>query len=1469
MAEVVVPNLAPRNEVHVDKNYVRVVLAMASGANGTDGADAGAWDSSKTYSTGSIVSYNGSIYIALRETTNDTPGSSPLDWELATSGGGDVPDNVLLAFDQCDGDFYGWQGEPLPLNTLFSTDGLIYRVRQYYYLESIFDEDNDFVAIGSFNDINNDEDYRYAPVTFNSFTDGALNLTVNFPVPSWSPGDMSLFYKVYPEDGDFIISGEIAPVDAGNTGGEFTFDIPTDSDDIYNHDHLIIYVGCYVEDSDWLVYEVPIHIFSNRERLLKWYANEAEDDCAIEQMSRKPRFNGDSSFDVYFGDEFDVEYDEDDDQVNVSLKNGEFTKLLVVDDEADYNNQYRGQWLRPFTDLVSACGNYYYSEGSQEDWPYGYISDGNDRSIVALNPKWDYDDNSTPYAEIYGFNSSPVRVDGYVYMPQNFTPGQLWCHLYDKDDNFISSVLIQTSPNAGSGYPIPGTIDVDGLESGAYVRAGLSDDAGATLRDYADTLLFVNDGSRDIYCDLADWFYDEGLLKKVADPGDINASDVYIDPTYAGTSTGGFFTPSDDDVQAFNNKMIDGFIYLSSGLADLSQAIQAGASGLARSINKTGHGLSVGNIVRLEGGSESGSGQYVLSQADTEEHAQVDGMVLSVQDADNFVLFMSGYFPTGLSGMPGAQTGYLSPDTPGTLTFTKPSVPGQIIKPIFRAIGSTRGQFTIDIPGTVVDGVVDSTEPRDQLNVLLSLEDRERYALVGGGADYDGNGGFTIPNPGDFADGGVDIYNEFVPLWNEYSGDPEQWNFQEVFTIEDDAAWGGDLVETAICWKGRNPVPFLEVTAADSATENGSGNGYGEYPSTIWTQNEYNGEMWFLQRVRYTYNPSTGESTLYRPTVVGETPDDTAFGVDWKIASIITHQNPGSHPMASVDPSKPIKIGKGSGRFLVSRVTVNSFDGTPYCDFDPVANYVDENTVFDPVLNDNWTNVGAMDSRIVESSVVVGNLFNNSAFESVVAGNGISVDDTDPQNPEISWATTNRGLYDNFATYNAGDIVETTIAEHGIDGFYLAYYDNMTNVAPWINLGYGWLQINNPAAISIPYDPTVLDDESGGLFDGADVQTMVDQIGVALVNEVQTLQSGKEDVSNKSTSTSLGTSNTLYPSQNAVKTYVDNLIGANDAMVYKGVINASTNPNYPAADAGHTYKISVAGKIGGASGINVEVGDMLICLTDSTASGNQATVGSNWNIIQVNIDGAVIGPASSTSGNFTTFNGTSGKVVQDSGVSLDTDGTLAANSDSKLTSQKATKTYADAKVADAINDGTTTIAPSQNAVYDALALKLNSSAYDDADTSEVNSGTSTSKYVSPDSLAGSYAGSKPVAIQVFDSTVSTGDGKAYFRIPTSLNGMDLVSVGAAVITTSSSGNPTIQIARGRQSSPTSAHSYVDMLSTPITINATEYDSKDATAAAVINTSNDDVLTGDLIRIDVDVAGTGTQGLNLTLTFRLP
>lgn len=114
------------------------------------------------------------------------------------------------------------------------------------------------------------------------------------------------------------------------------------------------------------------------------------------------------------------------------------------------------------------------------------------------------------------------------------------------------------------------------------------------------------------------------------------------------------------------------------------------------------------------------------------------------------------------------------------------------------------------------------------------------------------------------------------------------------------------------------------------------------------------------------------------------------------------------------------------------------------------------------------------------------------------------------------------------------------------------------------------------------------------------------------------------------TDLSVSASASKLPTAAAAKAYADSLLDANDAMQFKGVIDCSANPNYPAASAGHTYKVSVAGKIGGGSGINVEVGDTLYCTVDSTSSGTQAGVGANWVIVQTNIDGAVVGPTSST-----------------------------------------------------------------------------------------------------------------------------------------------------------------------------------------------------------------------------------------------
>ncbi len=110
------------------------------------------------------------------------------------------------------------------------------------------------------------------------------------------------------------------------------------------------------------------------------------------------------------------------------------------------------------------------------------------------------------------------------------------------------------------------------------------------------------------------------------------------------------------------------------------------------------------------------------------------------------------------------------------------------------------------------------------------------------------------------------------------------------------------------------------------------------------------------------------------------------------------------------------------------------------------------------------------------------------------------------------------------------------------------------------------------------------------------------------------------------------------------------------------------------------------------------------------------------------------------------------------------------------------------------------------------------------------------------------------------STLTTGDGAAFFRVPSTLNGMNLVAVAAHVTTASSSGTPTIQIANVTDS--------VDMLSTRITINTNEKDSSTASAAA-IDTAHDDVATADELRIDIDVAGTGTKGLIVEMQFQLP
>ncbi|MDP6584703.1 MAG: hypothetical protein QF535_08585, partial [Anaerolineales bacterium] len=104
----------------------------------------------------------------------------------------------------------------------------------------------------------------------------------------------------------------------------------------------------------------------------------------------------------------------------------------------------------------------------------------------------------------------------------------------------------------------------------------------------------------------------------------------------------------------------------------------------------------------------------------------------------------------------------------------------------------------------------------------------------------------------------------------------------------------------------------------------------------------------------------------------------------------------------------------------------------------------------------------------------------------------------------------------------------------------------------------------------------------------------------------------------------------------------------------------------------------------------------------------------------------------------------------------------------------------------------------------------------------------------------------------------TGDGITHFTIPSTLDGKNLFSAQAHVYTAGTASSITnVQIHN--------TGTGYDMLSTPITIDLNETDSSTAATPPVIGGQND-VSTGDVIRIDIDAVATDTKGLEIRMVF---
>ncbi len=186
-------------------------------------------------------------------------------------------------------------------------------------------------------------------------------------------------------------------------------------------------------------------------------------------------------------------------------------------------------------------------------------------------------------------------------------------------------------------------------------------------------------------------------------------------------------------------------------------------------------------------------------------------------------------------------------------------------------------------------------------------------------------------------------------------------------------------------------------------------------------------------------------------------------------------------------------------------------------------------------------------------------------------------------------------------------------------------------------------------------DPTVTDDEtvipkayergdwwmntvSGDVFQckdasvGAAVWDAIGGGGAAVWGAITGTLSAQTDLQTaldaKIPTTYLDTDGTLaansdvkLATQKAVKTFVENAVTG--LLEFKGATDTSANPNYPAALKGDAYVVSVAGKIGGASGKSVDIGDFYIANADN-AGGTEASVGTSWFVLEHNLLGALL-----------------------------------------------------------------------------------------------------------------------------------------------------------------------------------------------------------------------------------------------------
>jgi hypothetical protein len=215
-----------------------------------------------------------------------------------------------------------------------------------------------------------------------------------------------------------------------------------------------------------------------------------------------------------------------------------------------------------------------------------------------------------------------------------------------------------------------------------------------------------------------------------------------------------------------------------------------------------------------------------------------------------------------------------------------------------------------------------------------------------------------------------------------------------------------------------------------------------------------------------------------------------------------------------------------------------------------------------------------------------------------------------------------------------------TVLAAGTNGYMLVRDDNEATGLKWIAISAGHSQNSDTGTTGADF--TIDSDSTTGKVKIAAVPNAGENHTMTLQNEVLT-----EDV----TLTLPAVTGKL-----ATEAYAQGLFASNDAMVYKGTVGTGGTIEKAALEAlqtynaGWTYRVITAGTY---FSVVCEVGDLITCIVDRAGSGD---VDTDWTVIQTNLDGAVVGPASCTADHIAQFSGTTGKLLKDGGVL----GTMAA-----------------------------------------------------------------------------------------------------------------------------------------------------------------------------------------------------------------